>query len=629
MLLTAEVRERAAAQASARASPTRCASCSTRIAEGHAVDGMEALAPALVDRLELLVDVLPADTTVARQRPREGARPRPRTARHVAGVPRRVVVGGSRGRQGADRPRGVRLPAARRRAGGRPGPRPGVVDAVGLRRGSRVAPHRRRGERAVPRRPRGGRRGHRRGRGVRLHHRPGGGRRGSRPAPGRGAGRARPRGAGVHRRRRPAARLPAGRREPARVHLRRPRRRQGRRRQGRAARCRRGARKPSTRCNSRPATTSSTTRTAWGGTSRWSQRTVAGATREYLVIEYAPSKRGHPGDRLFVPMDALDQITRYVGGEAPSLDRMGGADWNKRKARARKAVREIAAELIKLYAARQASQGHAFGPDSPWQRELEDNFTYVETPDQMAAITEVKRDMEQLVPMDRLICGDVGYGKTEIAVRAAFKAVMDGKQVAILVPTTLLVQQHYATFADAVRGLPGDGGGAVAVPDGRGVEEDHRGHRRRLGRRRRRHAPPVLQRGAVQGPRPGHHRRGAALRRRPQGGAEEAAAQRRRAGDVGDADPAHAGDGDHGHPRDVGHRHPAGGAPPGAHVRRAQRRQPGAGGDPARAGARGPGVLHPQPGGHDREGGRAHPRPGARGARRRRARPDERAPSRR
>ena len=183
-------------------------------------------------------------------------------------------------------------------------------------------------------------------------------------------------------------------------------------------------------------------------------RTVQNATREYLVIEYAPSKRGHPGDRLFVPMDSLDQITRYVGGEAPSLDRMGGADWNKRKARARKAVREIAAELIKLYAARQASQGHAFGPDSPWQRELEDNFTFVETPDQMSAIVEVKRDMEQVVPMDRLICGDVGYGKTEIAVRAAFKAVMDGKQVAILVPTTLLVQQHYATFASRYAGFP-------------------------------------------------------------------------------------------------------------------------------------------------------------------------------
>jgi transcription-repair coupling factor (superfamily II helicase) len=184
------------------------------------------------------------------------------------------------------------------------------------------------------------------------------------------------------------------------------------------------------------------------------QRAVAGSVREYLVIEYAPSKRGQPGDRLYVPMDALDQVTRYVGGESPTLDKMGGGDWARRKGRARKAVREIAAELIKLYAARQATRGHAFSPDTAWQRELEDAFSFVETPDQLAAIEEVKRDMEQVVPMDRLISGDVGYGKTEIAVRAAFKAVQDGKQVAILVPTTLLVQQHHATFADRYAGFP-------------------------------------------------------------------------------------------------------------------------------------------------------------------------------
>ncbi len=184
------------------------------------------------------------------------------------------------------------------------------------------------------------------------------------------------------------------------------------------------------------------------------QRTVAGATREYLVLDYAASKRGQPADRLFVPMDQLHLVTRYVGGESPTLDKLGGADWNKRKSRARKAVRQIAAELIKLYAARQASRGHAFGPDTVWQNELEDAFAYVETPDQLAAISEVKHDMEQVVPMDRLICGDVGYGKTEIAVRAAFKAVMDGKQVAVLVPTTLLVQQHHATFADRYAGFP-------------------------------------------------------------------------------------------------------------------------------------------------------------------------------
>ena len=183
-------------------------------------------------------------------------------------------------------------------------------------------------------------------------------------------------------------------------------------------------------------------------------RTAAGATREYLVIEYAPGQRGQPPDRLYVPTDQLDEVTRYSGGEAPALHRLGGADWAKAKGRARKAVRQIASELIRLYSARMASPGFAFGPDTPWQRELEDAFPYVETPDQLGAINEVKRDMERPVPMDRLICGDVGYGKTEIAVRAAFKAVQDGKQVAVLVPTTLLVQQHYSTFSERYAPFP-------------------------------------------------------------------------------------------------------------------------------------------------------------------------------
>ncbi len=184
------------------------------------------------------------------------------------------------------------------------------------------------------------------------------------------------------------------------------------------------------------------------------RRTIQGAEREYLIIEYAPSKRGQPADRLFLPMDQLDLITRYVGGESPSLHRLGGGDWAKTKGRARKAVRQIAGELVRLYAARQASTGHAFAPDTPWQRELEDAFEYVETPDQLACIDEVKLDMQRVTPMDRLICGDVGYGKTEIAVRAAFKAVQDGKQVAVLVPTTLLVQQHLATFSDRYASFP-------------------------------------------------------------------------------------------------------------------------------------------------------------------------------
>jgi transcription-repair coupling factor (superfamily II helicase) len=184
------------------------------------------------------------------------------------------------------------------------------------------------------------------------------------------------------------------------------------------------------------------------------QREIQGATREYLVLEYGASKKGQPADRLYVPADALDQVTRYVGGEQPSLDRLGGADWAKRKGRARKAVRQIAAELIKLYAARQATQGFAFGPDTPWQRELEDAFPFHETPDQLTTVDEVKDDMRRTVPMDRLVCGDVGYGKTEIAVRAAFKAVQDGKQVAVLVPTTLLVTQHFSTFAERMSAFP-------------------------------------------------------------------------------------------------------------------------------------------------------------------------------
>ncbi len=184
------------------------------------------------------------------------------------------------------------------------------------------------------------------------------------------------------------------------------------------------------------------------------RRTINGGEREYLIIEYAPSKRGQPGDRLFVPTDSLDQVTKYVGGEAPSLSRLGGGDWARTKGRARKAVKEIAAQLIRLYSARMATKGHAFAPDTPWQRELEDAFAYVETPDQLGAIDEVKADMEKQVPMDRVICGDVGYGKTEVAVRAAFKAVQDGKQVAVLVPTTLLGHQHIQTFSDRMAQFP-------------------------------------------------------------------------------------------------------------------------------------------------------------------------------
>jgi len=178
------------------------------------------------------------------------------------------------------------------------------------------------------------------------------------------------------------------------------------------------------------------------------KRAIGGVERDYLLLEY----KG--GDRLYVPSDQIDAVRHYVGGETPTLHRLGGSDFAKAKSRVRSAVREIAQELVVLYQKRVNATGHAFSPDTPWQRELEDAFPYVETPDQLTAITEVKADMETEAPMDRLVCGDVGFGKTEVAIRAAFKAIQDGKQVAVLVPTTLLAQQHFNTFSDRFAGYP-------------------------------------------------------------------------------------------------------------------------------------------------------------------------------
>ncbi|HEX8100423.1 MAG TPA: transcription-repair coupling factor [Actinomycetota bacterium] len=178
------------------------------------------------------------------------------------------------------------------------------------------------------------------------------------------------------------------------------------------------------------------------------RRSVAGSERDYLLLEYAA------GDKLYVPSDQVGVIAKYVGGEAPRLHRLGTNDWPRAKARVRRAVRDMAGELVRLYSARMSAPGHAFGPDAPWQAELEDAFPHEETRDQLTAVDEVKRDMEQGKPMDRLVCGDVGYGKTEIAIRAAFKAVMDGKQVAVLVPTTLLAEQHFVTFSERFAAFP-------------------------------------------------------------------------------------------------------------------------------------------------------------------------------
>ena len=172
------------------------------------------------------------------------------------------------------------------------------------------------------------------------------------------------------------------------------------------------------------------------------------AKRDYVKLEYAD------GDMLFVPSDQVDAIARYQGGETPNVMSLGGAQWERAKNRVRKAVRDIAAELIRLYAARMHSPGLAFSPDGAWQTELEDAFEHVETVDQLTTIDEIKQDMEAPIPMDRLLCGDVGFGKTEVAVRAAAKAVFDGKQVAVLVPTTILAQQHFETFKERFAGFP-------------------------------------------------------------------------------------------------------------------------------------------------------------------------------
>jgi len=178
------------------------------------------------------------------------------------------------------------------------------------------------------------------------------------------------------------------------------------------------------------------------------QRAIGGVERDYLLLAY----RG--GDKLYVPTDQVGTVRRYTGGESPTLSKMGGSEWQKTRNQVRSAVREIAAELVVLYRKRLATPGYAFSPDTPWQHELEEAFPYEETPDQLAAITEVKADMERPVPMDRLVCGDVGFGKTEVALRAAFKAVQDGKQVAILAPTTLLANQHGQTFRERFAAYP-------------------------------------------------------------------------------------------------------------------------------------------------------------------------------
>ena len=174
-------------------------------------------------------------------------------------------------------------------------------------------------------------------------------------------------------------------------------------------------------------------------------RSIAGVERDYLVVAYAA------GDRLYVPTDQLAAVRKYTGGEEPRMSRMGGKDWAETRARVRQGGGGGGRASGGAAPRRAAAAGHAYQPDAPWQGEMESAFPYEETPDQLTTIVEVKEDMEQDRPMDRLVFGDVGYGKTEVAIRAAFKAVLDGKQVAVLVPTTLLAQQHHQTFSERLR----------------------------------------------------------------------------------------------------------------------------------------------------------------------------------
>ena len=196
------------------------------------------------------------------------------------------------------------------------------------------------------------------------------------------------------------------------------------------------------------ATSSCTASTAWPATRAWSPAPSTALSRDYLLLEY----RGD--DKLYLPSDQIEALTPYSGGESPTLTAWVAASGSRTRARARAAVHELSQELVELYRTRMQVTGHAFAPDTPWQAELEDSFAYVETVDQLRAIEDAKADMEAPSPMDRLVCGDVGFGKTEVAIRAAFKAVQDGLQAAVLVPTTLLAQQHAQTFADRYAGFP-------------------------------------------------------------------------------------------------------------------------------------------------------------------------------
>ena len=347
-------------------------------------------------------------------------------------------------------------------------------------------------------------------------------------------------------------------------------------------------------------------------------RTVNGASRDYLLLEY----RGD--DKLYLPSDQIDVLTPYSSGESPSLNRLGGSEWQRTRAKARAAVHEIAEELVELYRRRLHVKGHAFAPDTPWQRELEDSFAYTETVDQARAVDEVEGRHG----------GRGAHGPPGVRRRGLRQDRGGGARRVQGGPRRQAgggARPHHAArpaarpdLRRALRRVPGARRDAVALshpgPDARGGDRDRVGERGRG----RRHPPHARGRRRVQGPGAARGGRGAALRRDPQGGHEAAGHRRGRAHAHGEPHPPHPGDGAHRHPRPVPDQHAARDAPADPHLRGGVRGGRRRRGPAARAAARGPGLLRPQLGAEHRGGGGAHPGARARGAHRGGARPDGR-----
>jgi outer membrane murein-binding lipoprotein Lpp len=515
-----------------------------RLAEGVVFEGAESLVTLLHPRPNLLPDFFPArrgrarrpDAVARTRRPRSARRPRSSPTWRLGGARREPPV--RRGR--------VRV----RREGARPRARPALStcppSATTASPGSRGT-RSRATSKPSPRVPKAARR--------RLPRRADHGRARPGQAPARRPRRTDGAGPASTRRSRPTASGPGSRSpRPAAPRVPARRARPGRHRRvgpvrpppDAAAPRRMGARTSAADAvlELEPrATRSSTAPTGSGSTAGWSPARSPGpstanrVTRDYVQLEYAN------GDTLYVPSDQVDAIARYQGGETPAPMRLGGAQWEKAKNRVRSAVRDIAAELIRLYAARMHAPGNAVQPRRDDAARARGRLPHVETEDQLTVVDEIKRDLETPLPMDRVLAGDVGFGKTEVAVRAAAKVVFDGKQVAVLVPTTILAQQHFETFRERFAGSPSRSGCC------RGSSPTPRSATRSTA------SPPapstsssaptrcsVKGRG-VEGPRPGRHRRGAALRRVPEGAPQAAAHVRGRAVDVRDPDPADPRDG--------------------------------------------------------------------------------------